>query len=48
MFLVMQGDVQLDHIDLKPGELAAVKAGAAFHIQQTGSETAVLFKSFVP
>jgi len=48
MFLVMQGDVQLDGIDLKPGELAAVKAGETYHIQQTGSETAVLFKSFVP
>lgn len=48
MFLVMQGDVQLDGMDLKPGELAAVKAGAAYHIQQTGSETAVIFKSFVP
>jgi mannose-6-phosphate isomerase len=48
MFLVMQGDVQLDGIDLKPGELAAVKAGAAYHIQQKGSETAVIFKSFVP
>ena len=48
MFLVMQGDVQLDGMDLKPGEFAAVKAGAAYHIQQTGSETAVIFKSFVP
>ena len=48
MFLVMQGDVQLDGMDLKPGELVAVKAGAAYHIQQTGSETAVIFKSFVP
>ena len=48
MFLVLQGDVQLDGIDLKPGELAAVKAGVAYHVQQTGSETAVLFKSFVP
>jgi mannose-6-phosphate isomerase len=48
MFLVMQGGVQLDGIDLKPGELAAVKAGAAFHIQSTGAETAVIFKSFVP
>ena len=48
MFLVMQGDAQLDGIILKPGELAAVKAGAAYHIQQTGSETAVIFKSFVP
>jgi mannose-6-phosphate isomerase len=48
MFLVMQGDVQLDGMDLKPGELAAVKAGAAYHIQQSGSETAVIFKSFVP
>ena len=48
MFLVMQGDVQLDGIELKPGELAAVKAGSAYHIQSTGSETAVIFKSFVP
>ena len=48
MFLVMQGDVKLDGIDLNPGELSAVKAGAAYHIQQKGSETAVLFKSFVP
>lgn len=48
MFLVMQGDVVLDGIELKPGELAAVKAGAAYRIQQTGSETAVIFKSFVP
>lgn len=48
MFLVMQGGVQLDGIDLKPGELAAVKAGADYHIQQKGSETAVIFKSFVP
>jgi mannose-6-phosphate isomerase-like protein (cupin superfamily) len=38
----------LDGIELKPGELAAVKAGAAFHIQSTGAETAVIFKSFVP
>jgi mannose-6-phosphate isomerase len=48
MFLVMQGNVQLDGIDLKPGELAAVKAGSTYHIQSTGSETAVIFKSFVP
>ena len=48
MFLVMQGDVLLDGIELKPGELAAVKAGAAYRIQQTGSEKAVIFKSFVP
>lgn len=48
IFLVMQGDVQLNGIDLKPGELAAVTAGAAYHIQQKGSETAVFFKSFVP
>ena len=47
-FLVMQGDVQLEGIELKPGELAAVKAGSAYHIQSTGSETAVIFKSFVP
>jgi mannose-6-phosphate isomerase len=48
IFLLMQGNVQLDGIDLKPGELAAVKAGSAYHIQSTGSETAVIFKSFVP
>lgn len=48
IFLVMQGDVQLNGIDFKPGELAAVKAGEAFVIQSTGSETAVVFKSFVP
>ena len=48
MFLVMQGNVQLEGIDLIPGELAAVKAGSAYHIQSTGSETAVIFKSFVP
>jgi mannose-6-phosphate isomerase len=48
MFLVLQGEVHLDGIDLKVGELAAVKAGASYHIQQSGSETAVIFKSFVP
>jgi mannose-6-phosphate isomerase len=48
MFLVLQGEVLLDGIDLKAGELAAVKAGASYHIQSTGSETAVIFKSFVP
>lgn len=48
MFLVMQGNVALDGIDLKPGELAAVKAGAAYRIQHIGSETAEIFKSFVP
>jgi mannose-6-phosphate isomerase len=48
MFLVMQGHVLLNDIDLKPGELAAVKAGEAYQIQQVGVEAAVLFKSFVP
>jgi mannose-6-phosphate isomerase-like protein (cupin superfamily) len=48
MFLVMQGNVLLEGIDLMPGELAAVKAGSAYHIQSTGSETAEIFKSFVP
>jgi mannose-6-phosphate isomerase len=48
IFFVMQGNVLLDGIELMPGELAAVNAGAAYHIQQTGSETAVIFKSFVP
>ena len=48
MFLVMQGNVVIDGIELKLGELAAVKAGATYRIQQSGSETAVIFKSFVP
>ena len=48
MFLVMQGEVLLDGIELKAGELAAVKAGSTYHIQSIGSETAVIFKSFVP
>jgi mannose-6-phosphate isomerase len=48
MFLVMQGEVLLDGIELKAGELAAVKAGSTYHIQSSGSETAVIFKSFVP
>jgi len=48
MFLVMQGRVLLNGIDLKPGELAAVKAGEAYQVQQVGDEAAVLFKSFVP
>ena len=47
-FLVMQGAANINGIDLKPGELAGVKAGASFQIQQSGSEMAVLFKSFVP
>ena len=48
MFLVLQGEVHLDGIDLKAGELAAVKAGSTYHIQSSGLETAVIFKSFVP
>jgi len=48
IFLVIQGAANINGIDLKAGELAAVKAGSQFHIQQTGSEMAVLFKSFVP
>jgi len=48
MFLVMQGEVLLEGIDLKAGELAAVKAGSTYHIQSSGLETAVIFKSFVP
>jgi mannose-6-phosphate isomerase len=48
LFLVMQGAANINGIDLKPGELAGVNAGAAYQIQQAGSETAVLFKSFVP
>ena len=47
-FLVMQGAANINGIDLKPGELAGVKAGASYQIQQSGSEMAVLFKSFVP
>jgi mannose-6-phosphate isomerase len=48
MFLVMQGAAIINGIELQAGELAAVKAGDLYEIQQTGSETAVLFKSFVP
>jgi mannose-6-phosphate isomerase len=48
LFLVLQGAANINGIDLKPGELAGVKAGTSFQIQQSGSETAVLFKSFVP
>lgn len=48
IFLVIQGKILLDNIDLKAGELAAVTAGASYHIQQKGSETALIFKSFVP
>jgi mannose-6-phosphate isomerase len=48
IFLVMQGEILLDGIVLKPGELAAVRAGSDYHIQSTGSEAAVIFKSFVP
>ena len=47
-FLVMQGAANINGIDLKPGELAGIKAGASYQIQQSGSEMAVLFKSFVP
>lgn len=48
MFLVMQGSVVLNGIDLKAGELAAVRAESDYTIIQTGTEAAVLFKSFVP
>ena len=48
MFLVMQGAVTLNGIELQTGELAAVKAEAQYSIEQKGVETAVLFKSFVP
>jgi mannose-6-phosphate isomerase len=48
MFLVMQGNVKINGIDLQPGELAGVMAGATYQILQVGLEQAVLFKSFVP
>ena len=48
MFLVMQGTVKLNGIDLQPGELAGVRAGSTYQILQVGLEQAVLFKSFVP
>jgi mannose-6-phosphate isomerase len=48
MFLLMQGAVSVNGIDLKPGELAGVLAGEAYQIQQVGLEPAILFKSFVP
>jgi mannose-6-phosphate isomerase len=48
IFLVMQGAVKLNGIDLQSGELAGVVAGSTYQILQVGSEQAVLFKSFVP
>ncbi len=48
MFLLMQGAAIINNIELKAGELAAVKAGENYKIIQTGDEMAVLFKSFVP
>jgi mannose-6-phosphate isomerase len=48
MFLLMQGSAIINNIELKAGELAAVKAGEHYTIIQTGDEMAVLFKSFVP
>jgi mannose-6-phosphate isomerase len=48
MFLVMQGGIRINDIPLKVGELAAVKAGADYTIEQNGLETALIFKSFVP
>ena len=48
MFLLMQGAAIINNIELKAGELAAVKAGENYNIIQTGDEMAVLFKSFVP
>jgi len=48
MFLVMQGAAIISGIELQPGELAAVKAGESYEIKQIGSDTAILFKSFVP
>jgi mannose-6-phosphate isomerase len=48
MFLLMQGSAIINNIELKAGELAAVKAGAHYTIIQKGDEMAVLFKSFVP
>ena len=48
MFLVIQGTAVVNGIKLQAGELAAVKAGDQYKIEQIGSESAVLFKSFVP
>jgi hypothetical protein len=48
MFLLMQGSAIINNIELKAGELAAVKAGAHYTIIQKGDEMAVLFKSYVP
>lgn len=48
MFLLMEGAAVINNIELKAGELAAVKAGENYKIIQTGDEMAVLFKSFVP
>jgi mannose-6-phosphate isomerase len=48
MFLVMQGRARINGIHLNLGELAAVKAGADYTIEQDGLEPALIFKSFVP
>ena len=48
MFLVIQGSATLNGITLEAGELAAVQADAHYTITSSGSETAILFKSFVP
>jgi hypothetical protein len=44
----MQGNARINGIHLKLGELAAVKAGADYTIEQDGLEPALIFKSFVP
>ena len=48
IFLVLHGAVVFNGIDLQAGESAAVLAGESYHIHQTGFETTILFKSFVP
>lgn len=48
MFLVMEGAVVLNGIELEVGELVGVKAGEAYQIQQIGHAPALVFKSFVP
>lgn len=46
MLLVMEGEVRLDKLQLKAGDVAMLTAGQSFEIIANGSS--ILFKSFVP
>ncbi len=46
MLLVMEGEVRLDKLQLKAGDVAMLTAGQSFEI--IANESSILFKSFVP